>query len=87
MEHRGFHLFVSPPCDFLFCGYGASATSPLSEQGLCQAHNKLIYLAFSVFRRVLPDPHRIKLDGYSVPRRNTSKTTATGKEEFGFSSI
>src|SRR5712664_3656145 len=58
---------------FLFCGYGASATSPLSEQGLCQAHNKLIFLAFSVFRSVLPDPHRTKLDGYSVPRRNTSR--------------
>jgi hypothetical protein len=24
------------------------------EQGLCQAHNKLIFLAFSVFRWVLP---------------------------------
>jgi hypothetical protein len=56
----------------------------VSEQGLCQAHNKLIFLAFSVFRRARADPYRIKLDGVIVPRRNTLKTTTTDKEEFGF---
>jgi len=47
------------------------------EQGLCQADNKLIFLAFSVFRRARADPHRNKLDGAIVPRRNTLKTTTT----------
>jgi hypothetical protein len=83
MEHRGFHLFISPPGG-IFCGYGASAALQVSEQGLCQAHNKLIFLAFSVFRRARADPHRTKLDGVIVPRRNTLKTTTTDNEEFGF---
>src|SRR5258707_1834020 len=69
---------------FLFCGYGASATSPLSEQGLCQAHNKLIFLAFSAFRRVLPDPHRTKLDRSIVPRRNTSRRRRRAKRNLDF---
>jgi hypothetical protein len=64
-------------------GYGVSATSPTGEQGLCQAHNKLILLAFSVFRRARADPHRSKLDGVIVPRRNTLKTT-TNNEELDF---
>src|ERR1700676_3339281 len=54
---------------------------PVSEQGLCQAHNKLIFLTFSAFPRVCPATHRTKLDGAFVPRRNTSRTT-TNKEEF-----
>jgi len=49
----------------------------VGEQGLCQAHNKLIFLMFSAFRRVGPAPHRTRLGGVSVPRRNTSKRIAT----------
>src|ERR1700736_6195839 len=56
-------------------------TYQVSEQGLCQAHNKLIFLRFSAFRRVRPAPHRTKLDGAFVPRRNTS-TTTTNKRNF-----
>jgi hypothetical protein len=85
MEHRGFHLFISPPVGFLFCGHGACATtSPSSEQGLCQAHNKLIFLAFSASLQVCSDPHRSTLDGVTVPRRNTSRTATAITEEFGF---
>jgi hypothetical protein len=85
MEHRGFHLFISPPGGFLFCGHGAcTTTSPSSEQGLCQALNKLIFLTFSAFRRVRPAPHRTKRDGAFVPRRNTSRTATAITEEFGF---
>jgi hypothetical protein len=80
MEHRGFHLFISSLMVFLFGGYGASATSPTAKQGLCQAHNQLILLAFSVFRRARADPRRSKLDGVIVPRRNTLKTTTNNEE-------
>jgi len=56
----------------------------LCQQGLCQADNRLIFLAFSVSRQVRPDPHRSKLDGEIVPRRNTSKPAATTKINFDF---
>jgi hypothetical protein len=88
MEHRGFHLFISPPGDLLFCGHGACAiTSPSIEQGLCQAHNKLIFLALSASRRACSDPHRSTLDGVTVPRRNSSRTATAITEEFGFLNI
>jgi len=47
----------------------------VSEQGLCQAHNKLILLTFSAFQQVHAAPHRTKLGGAFVPRRNTSRAT------------
>src|SRR5258707_9218344 len=56
----------------------------VSEQGLCQAHNKLIFLTFSAFRQVCPAPHRTKLGGAFVPRRNTSRTTTTNKRNSDF---
>src|SRR6266481_3267968 len=62
----------------------APTTSPRSEQGLCQAHNKLIFLAFSASLRVYSDPHRSTPDGVTVPRRNTSRTATAITEEFGF---
>jgi hypothetical protein len=46
-------IYLSP-ARFLFCGYGASPPYQLGEQGLCQAHNKLIFLAFSVFDELVP---------------------------------
>jgi hypothetical protein len=79
-------IYLSPS-GFLFCGYGAGATSPTGEQGLCQAHNKLIALAFPIFRRIRADPHGSKFDAVIVPRRNTPATTATDNEEFLFVAI
>src|SRR5216684_8367131 len=82
-------IYLSLPVGgFLFFVVAARAPSDqLNEQGLCQADNKLIFLTFSAFWRVRAAPHRTKLDGVSVPRRNTSKTTTTSREEFGFSGI
>jgi hypothetical protein len=83
MEHRGFHLFISPQMVFCFVATAPAPPHQTGEQGLCQGHNKLILLAFSVFRRVRADPYRSKLDGVIVPRRNTLKTT-TNNEELDF---
>src|ERR1700687_1196465 len=76
-------IYLSLPLgNFLFFVVVAPAPPhQVSEQGLCQAHNKLIFLTFSAFPRVRPAPHRTKLDGAFVPRRNTLRTTAN-KEEF-----
>jgi hypothetical protein len=46
MEHRGFHLFISPVGGFYFFGCSASE---VNEQDLCQADNRLIFLTFSAF--------------------------------------
>jgi hypothetical protein len=80
-------LFL-PFGDFYFFGFGADAPSQkVSEQGLCQADNRLIFLAFSAPRRGRSGPHRSKLDGDIVPRRNTSTTTPGEREKFGFLSV
>jgi hypothetical protein len=84
MEHRGFHLFISPLVVFCFVVMAPAPPYQVGEQGLCQGHNKLIFLAFSVFQRARADPHRTKLDSVIVPGRNTLKTTTTNSEEFGF---
>src|SRR5262245_5642974 len=46
MEHRGFHLFVSPPEYFCLATLAWTASRHVSQQGLCQDHNKLISLQF-----------------------------------------
>src|SRR4030088_3256520 len=55
-------IYLSLPLVVFYFVVGARSDQ-VSEQGLCQAHNRLIFLAFSVFRRVPSDPHRTKLDG------------------------
>src|SRR6202158_1798103 len=81
-------IYLSLPLVVFYFLVAARAPSDqLSEQGVCQADNKLIFLTFSAFWRARPAPHRTKLDGASVPRRNTLTTTTTSREEFGFSGI
>src|SRR5580692_1179682 len=52
---------------FYFVRMESAPSRQLCQQGLCQADNRLIFLAFSVSRQVRPDPHRSKLDGEIVP--------------------
>jgi hypothetical protein len=83
MEHRGFHLFVSPLGKLIFWLGRDVRLCQIGQQGSCQAHNKLIFLTFSAFRQVGFDPHRSKFDGIFVPRRNTSRRTTEDNDERG----